>query len=64
MAYSKSYRKKTKFTKAENIAFRLGQERRVKEAIKSGNKDSRVYDAYCKGLKGTAKNKKKPLYGY
>lgn len=66
MAYGKKYsgKKKTKYSKAENIAFRLGQERRVVNSLKSGNKDTRVYEAYCKGLQGKPNNRiKKPLFG-
>ncbi len=65
MAYSKKYsgKKRTKYSKAENIAFRMGQERKVLDSIKSGNKETRVYDAYCKGYKGQPENRKsKPLF--
>lgn len=56
-------KRKTKYTKAENIAFRLGQEQRVKKSITSGKTDSRVYEAYCKGFNGVPnKSEKKSLY--
>lgn len=57
-------KRKSKYTNAENIAFRLGQEQRVKRSINSGKKDSRVYEAFCKGLNGLSNNgKKKSLFG-
>ena len=76
MAFRKTYRKtygnrnyksssnKKKYTSAESIAFRLGQEQRVRKSINSANKNSRVYDAFCKGFNGVpTNNTKKPLFG-
>ena len=55
--------KNKKYTNAEKIAFRLGQEQRVKKSLSSGNSNSRVYDAYCKGYQGIPNNgTKKPLF--
>lgn len=56
-------KRKAKYTKSENIAFRLGQEQRVNKSITSGKTDSRVYEAYCKGFNGVPnKSEKKSLY--
>ena len=55
-------KKKKKYSYAEQVAFRMGQEDRVTESIKAG-KDSRVYDAYCKGINGYSHNNKKSLFG-
>lgn len=76
MAFRRNYRKnnnnrkynssskKNKYTSAESIAFRLGQEQRVRKSINSANKNSRVYDAFCKGFNGVpTNNTKKPLFG-
>lgn len=54
--------KKKKYTRAERIAFNMGQEARVRKSL--NNTDSRVYEAYCKGLQGRyTGTKKKSLYG-
>lgn len=59
----KSYRK-SKYTTAEKIAFKLGQEERVKASLNSKNTETRVYDAFCKGLQGKqVGRKRKPLFG-
>lgn len=56
-------RKRNKYTTAEQIAFRLGQERKVRNSIASGKTGTRVYDAFVKGLSGMPQNNKnKPLY--
>lgn len=56
-------KRKSKYTNAEKIAFRMGQEQRIRKSL-TGNKDSRVYDAFCKGLSGVPdKSKKKSLFG-
>jgi len=60
---AKAVRRKKKYTQAEKIAFRLGQEQRVKKTINS-NQDTRVADAFYKGLQGAPMNKKKKsLFG-
>lgn len=51
--------RKSKYSQSERVAFRLGQEQRIKASINS-TKPSRVQDAFAKGLKGfpqTDKNK-------
>ena len=59
----KSTKRKRKFTKAEQIAFKLGQEHRVRQTINSNNKDTRVFEAYAKGYHGVpAKGSRKPLF--
>lgn len=59
----KSSRKKKKYTSAETIAFKLGQQQRVKDSIASANKNTRVYEAFCKGFQGIpSKNSRKPLF--
>lgn len=56
-------RKRKKYTTAEQIAFRLGQEKKVRNSIASGKTETRVYDAFIKGLSGMPQdNKNKPLY--
>lgn len=65
--YNKNYNnkkssKKTKYTQAEKIAFRMGQEERVLATLDM-EKDSRVRDAYCKGYSGVSKQTKKSLFG-
>lgn len=56
-------KRKSKYTNAENIAFRIGQEQRVKKSITSGKTDTRVYEAFCKGFNGVPnKSEKKSLY--
>lgn len=69
MAYGKgsyrpkrSYKQKNKYTEAEKIAFRLGQEQRVRKSVNSQNTNTRVYDSFCKGLNGMPSNKNKPLF--
>lgn len=68
MAYRRNYGKRNykrgkKYTNAEKIAFRLGQEQKVRESIRSGAKNTRVYDAFVKGLAGAPVNSaKKPLF--
>lgn len=60
-------KRKSKYTNAEKIAFRLGQEELVANTINAGlshKKESRVYDAYCKGRQGMPQgNKQKSLFG-
>ena len=62
----KSYygkKRKSSYTKAEKIAFELGQKQRVAQSINSGKTDNRVYESYCKGYQGTPNNgRKKPLF--
>lgn len=53
--------KKSKYTKSENIAFRLGQEARIKQSIRN-NPESRVSEAYQKGLKGFEPRTEKSLF--
>lgn len=64
--YSNAGRKnrRNKYTKAETIAFRMGQEARIRKSVYDDkNKDSRVYASFCNGFKGSpANNKNKPLY--
>lgn len=56
-------KRKAKYTEAEKIAFRLGQEQRVKKSLTSGNTNTRVHEAFCKGLNGVpTKQDKKSLY--
>lgn len=56
-------RNKTKYTKAEKIAFELGQRQRVINSIQTGKTDNRVYEAYCKGCQGMPNaGHKKPLF--
>ena len=56
-------KKRRKYTNAEKIAFKLGQEKRVRDSINSGKKDTRVYTAFEKGFRGLpVNNKKKSLY--
>ena len=57
-----NYGRKKKYTEAERIAFRLGQEQRVRKSINSQNTNTRVYEAFCKGLNGKTSNKSKPLF--
>ncbi len=68
MAY-RNYKKKNayraklgNYTQAEKIAFRLGQEQRVKKTLNSTNKDTRCYDAFLNGYNGKSSNGKKPLF--
>ncbi len=55
------YTRKRKYTKAEQIAFDMGQRALVSESLKT-NQNSRVYDAYCKGAHCTTSFNKKPLF--
>lgn len=52
---------KKKYSNSEQIAFRMGQEDRVRQSLKS-NPNSRVVDAYNKGLQGSQPTNKKPLF--
>ncbi len=57
------YSRNRKYSNAETIAFKLGQEARVKNSLKSGNKDTRVYEAFARGYCGVPQhNKKKDLF--
>lgn len=59
----KNTRRKRKYTKAEQIAFKMGQENRVLESIASNNRDTRVFEAFTKGYNGIpAKGTRKPLF--
>lgn len=60
--YGRKTKRKNKYTEAEKIAFRLGQEQKVVKSLNS-NKESRVRDAYIKGLGSVGKREKKSLYG-
>lgn len=68
MAYSRSNRRnyrsgnrrKKKYTKAEQIAFEIGQRRRVSESL--NRQGTRVNIAYNKGYNGVRNNKNVPLY--
>lgn len=54
---------KSKYTKAEKLAFDLGQKDRVLDTLRSGKTENRVYEAYCKGLHGMPNaGRKKPLF--
>ena len=53
--------KRKKYTQAEQIAFSLGQQQRVKESLAT-SKPSRVKDAFSKGYGGVSRDEKKPLY--
>lgn len=57
-------RQKKTYTKAEKIAFDLGQRDRVVNSLNTGKTDNRVYEAYCKGCQGipTGGRSKKPLF--
>lgn len=56
-------RRQKKFSSAEQLAYNLGQAKRVQKSIDSG-KDSRVLDAYRRGLQGkSTKKTRKSLYG-
>ena len=61
----KSSKKRKRYTQAERIAFKLGQEQKVRESIyKNGNHDTRVFMAYSKGYQGAPmRGTKKPLFG-
>lgn len=61
-ATNRRFVKKRKYSQAEQIAFRLGQEQRVKKSLSDSN--TRVYEAYAKGLRGPefANSSKKPLF--
>lgn len=54
--------KKHTYTQAEKIAFRMGQEQKVTESLHSTNKNTRVFDAFCKGYNGRPVSSKKSLY--
>lgn len=60
--YGNNNRRKSKYTQAEQIAFKLGQQQRVKDAINSGDVNTRVYEAFAKGFAGAPSNGKKPLF--
>lgn len=51
---------KVKFSKTEKLAFEMGQRERIQSVVAS-NKDSKVFDAYCKGFNGF-ENTNKPLF--
>lgn len=53
--------KKSKYTESEKIAFRIGLEQKVRNQIKS-DKDSRIKDAFEKGLNKLPSTKDKPLF--
>ena len=50
-------RKKSKYTKAETLAYQLGQ---INRGLKNTN--SKVYESYQKGLSNKKTKAKKPLY--
>lgn len=57
----KSYGRRSKYTQAEKIAFRMGQEQRVKKSIAS-SEPSRVQTAYKKGYAGSPRQSREPLF--
>lgn len=54
-------RRRSKYTQAEKIAFRMGQEQRVKKSIAS-SQPSRVQTAYHKGYAGSPQSSREPLF--
>lgn len=53
-------RGRRKYTQAERIAFRMGQEQRVSESLSKNG--TRVHNAFVKGYAGSPQNSKQPLY--
>ncbi len=53
--------KRSKYTKSEKLAFRMGQEERIKVCVRNDT-DSRVVDAYKKGFSGFTPKTNKSLF--
>lgn len=61
--FYKGSKRRNRYTKAEKIAFNLGQEQRVRQSIKTGDTGTRVFEAFQKGYHGVpAKGSRKPLF--
>lgn len=54
-------RKKNKYSESEKLAFKMGQEARIRRNL-SNKVDSKVVDSYYKGLNGIANQESKSLF--
>ena len=53
-------RRNGKYTQAERIAFRMGQEQRVHESLSKNG--TRVHSAFVKGYAGSPRQSREPLF--